>query len=60
MLAASDLADTHEYLAQARPEWERPMASIRNEGGPWECSLCGGPSYLCYRCSKCGNDLADD
>jgi hypothetical protein len=59
-LTADDLAGTHEYLAENHPDWARSMASIRNEGGPWACSTCGGPSYLCYRCSACGANLAAD
>lgn len=58
MLTAEELT-VHDYLASARPGWERSMASIRNDGGPWACNVCGGPSYLCYRCSQCGADLVD-
>jgi len=59
-LTANKLADVHNYLAAAKPDWRRSMAQIKAEGGPWHCSACGGPSYLCYRCSKCGSDLATD
>ncbi|MDY6780776.1 MAG: hypothetical protein SV760_09615 [Halobacteria archaeon] len=55
ILTADMLADTHPMLPE---DFRRSMSSIRNRGGPWECPVCGGPSYLCYRCSKCGNDLA--
>ena len=58
VLKADDLADTHQYLATARPDWQSSLGAIRNQGGPWDCPGCGGPSYLCYRCSKCGKDLA--
>lgn len=56
-LTASELAEVHQYLAQANPDWRKSMALIRAQGGPWDCPVCGGPSYLCYRCSKCGKDL---
>lgn len=52
-----------ETVGAAHPElpegFRRSMASIKNHGGPWKCPGCGGPSYLCYRCSKCGKDLAE-
>lgn len=56
-LDADDLADAHPYLAKAWPQWSRSMASIKLDGGPWPCDTCPGPSYLTYRCSKCGADL---
>jgi len=60
VLTAADLEAVHTYLARSRPEWRRSMASIRAEGGPWRCGSCDAPSYLCYRCSRCGRDLAGD
>lgn len=57
ILTAADLSGAHPELPT---EWARSMASIRNEGGPWWCSSCDGPSMLCYRCSRCGRDLAGD
>lgn len=59
-LTADDLAGRHAYLAHARPDFERSMAGIRLEGGPWPCGACGNASLLCYRCSACGRDLAED
>lgn len=53
-------AERHTYLAQARPEWARSMASIQSEGGPWWCSSCRSASMLVYRCSICGRDLAGE
>lgn len=58
MLTASELEGTHRYLARARPDWRRSMSSIRAHGGPWACPACDGVSYLIYRCSQCGHDLA--
>lgn len=55
ILTADDLQD-HRYLPD---DFARSMAGIRTEGGPWACESCGGPSYLVYRCSYCGNDLAE-
>lgn len=57
VLTTDDLAGKHSYLAHARPDWQRSMAGVRNEGGPWECNA-GHVSMLCYRCSVCGKDLA--
>lgn len=57
VLTADDLGGRHSYLAEARPEFARSMAGIRNLGGPWECRNCNGVSYLLYRCSICGGDL---
>lgn len=59
-LNGHDISDAHDYLAKARPNWSASMAAIKNRGGPWNCQGCGGPSYLSYRCSKCGRDLAGD
>ena len=60
VLTTDDIGAVHRYLARSRPEWQRSMASIRAEGGPWYCSSCDGPSLLTYRCSRCGRDLAGD
>jgi hypothetical protein len=60
VLTADDIGAVHRYIGRNRPEWSRSLASIRAEGGPWYCAACDGPSYLCYRCSKCGRDLAGD
>ena len=60
ILTASDLGAKHRYLAHARPDWARSMASIRNQGGPWECKSCSSASMLPYRCSICGRDLAGE
>lgn len=57
VLTADDLAETHPELP---PDWRKSMAQIRWMGGPWECTNCDGPSYLCYRCSKCGTNLAGE
>jgi hypothetical protein len=59
-LTIEKIGDRHRYLADARPEWSASMASIRRRGGPWYCGACDAASYLCYRCSICGRDLADD
>lgn len=58
VLTAADVAGRHTYLADTRPSWERSMAGIRNEGGPWSCATCSGVSLLMWRCSICGADLA--
>lgn len=55
VLTADQLADAHPMLPSG---WQRSMTRIRRGGGPWTCKACGGPSYLCYRCSACGKDLA--
>lgn len=62
VLRAVDLAESHPYLAANRPGWRKHMELIIRHGGPWECPVdsCGGPSYLSYRCSKCGHDLTED
>lgn len=57
VLTADRLVDIHPMLPSG---WRRSMTRIRRGGGPWECDACGGPSYLCYRCSKCGHNLCDD
>lgn len=57
ILTAADLAGAHPELP---PGWARSMASVRNEGGPWFCASCRGPSMLDYRCSRCGRDLTGD
>lgn len=59
ILTASQLADTHPMLPD---DWRASMPAIRRDGGPWTCDAasCGGPSYLCYRCSKCGNNLCEE
>lgn len=54
LLTADDLAAAHPYLPDG---WRRGMTGIRRDGGPWPCRVCDGPSYLLYRCSKCGADL---
>ena len=54
-LTAADLAETHPCLPAG---YRVGMAVVRAQGGPWACYACGGPSYLTYRCSKCGHDLA--
>ena len=56
-LNGTTVDDAHAYLAKARPDFDRAMGAIRNEGGPWPCPTCGGASLLCYRCSKCGAEL---
>jgi len=48
----------HRYLRESRPGWSASLASIRAKGGPWACPSCETASMLCYRCSKCGADLA--
>jgi len=53
------IGEVHRYLARNKPEWSRSMASIKAEGGPWACPSCEAPSYLSYRCSRCGRDLAE-
>lgn len=53
-LTAEKLAEVHPYIPDA---WARSMGEIIQRGGPWGCGICGGPSYLEYRCSQCGNDL---
>lgn len=58
LLTAEKIGETHSYLASARPDFSRSMATIRAHGGPWECPACDGVSYLIYRCSQCGKDLA--
>lgn len=55
-LTAEKLAETHPNLPDG---WSRSMGYIRRVGGPWDCECCGGPSYLLYRCSKCGYDLCE-
>lgn len=56
ILDADLLAATHPWLPD---DWARSMAQIRRAGGPWACDACGGPSYIVYRCSACGADLAE-
>ena len=58
VLTASKLAGRHTYLSTNRPDWRRSMESIKEQGGPWACGSCDAPSYLAYRCSMCGRDLA--
>jgi len=53
-LSAEELAETHPNLPS---DWSMSMQSIKSRGGPWACPGCGGPSYVEYRCSKCGKDL---
>lgn len=60
VITADDVAAKHQYLADNRPDWSQSMASIRNHGGPWWCDVCDTASLLCYRCSACGAELADD
>ena len=60
VIHATDVADKHEYLAKARPEWSRSMWGIRNQGGPWKCETCDGASLLSWRCSICGAELTSD
>ena len=59
-LTVAKIGDRHRYLQRNRPEWSESMASIRAKGGPWRCPSCAAASYLCYRCSICGRDLAGD
>lgn len=59
ILHADDL-NAHTYLQDNLPDWSSSMQAILNRGGPWDCGPCGGPSYLSYRCSKCGADLTED
>jgi hypothetical protein len=54
----ADNLPAHRFLQHSRPEWSASLASIRAKGGPWGCATCGTASMLCYRCSKCGADLA--
>lgn len=54
VLTAEELTETHAELPDG---WRKPMAKIIAQGGPWACPQCTGPSYLMYRCSKCGCDL---
>lgn len=58
IISPETVGKTHPMLPD---DFRRSMAEIKNRGGPWECpnGACGGPSYLCYRCSKCGKDLAE-
>jgi len=56
-LTAADLADAHPELPDG---WRRSMVQVKRRGGPWACGTCGAASLLCYRCSKCGRDLATD
>lgn len=56
LLSAEELEETHPMLPSG---WRRSMGSIRRDGGPWPCGNCGGPSYLIYRCSRCGNNLVE-
>lgn len=57
ILTAEKLQDVHPELPE---DFRKSMASIQVDGGPWDCKACGGPSYLCYRCSKCGADLVGE
>lgn len=57
ILSAPELAGAHPMLPSG---WSRSMQRIRQDGGPWPCDACGGPSYLIYRCSKCGHNLCGD
>jgi hypothetical protein len=59
-LNGTPIGERHRYLRDNRPEFERSLRSIVNEGGPWPCGSCNAPSYLCYRCSMCGRDLAGE
>lgn len=54
VLTEEEIGDVHVMLPDG---FRRSMSEIKNRGGPWECDTCGGPSYVCYRCSKCGADL---
>lgn len=56
-LTAEELSDAHPMLPDG---WRRSMSAIRRRGGPWGCPACGGPSYLTYRCSSCGKNLAGE
>lgn len=58
-LTADQIGARHSYIAHARPDFERSMAGIVNQGGPWACPRCNGASLLCYRCSICGADIID-
>lgn len=49
----------HNYLQQTADDgWCVGLATLRAQGGPWWCSRCRTASFLCYRCSACGADLA--
>lgn len=54
-LTSEALTETHPNL---KPGFRRSMQQIKRRGGPFDCEACGGPSYQCYRCSKCGHNLA--
>lgn len=56
IISPETVGDAHPGLPD---DFRRSMGAIKRRGGPWKCSGCGGPSYLCYRCSKCEKDLAD-
>ena len=56
-MTAEDLAETHPELPEG---WRRSIGNIHNDGGPWLCPSCDRASYLCYRCSRCGHDLAGE
>lgn len=60
VLTAEKVGGKHTYLAENREDWRRSMSAIRRDGGPWPCDFCDGASLLIYRCSICGDDLADD
>lgn len=60
ILTTDKIGGTHRYLARNCPDWQASMTSIQGKGGPWYCAACDGPSYLCYRCSRCGCDLTGD
>lgn len=56
LLNGTPVGGRHRYLATARPGFDRTMAAIKNEGGPWDCGS-GHASLLVYRCSICGREI---
>lgn len=50
----------HDYLRENHEDWEKGMATLRAEGWPWWCESCSTASFLPWRCSKCGRDLASE